>query len=328
MPEISIVIPVYRGEASLVPLYERLTAVLKKTGDSFEIIFVEDCGGDESWSLIRQIAASDPRVTGIKLSRNFGQHNALLAGIRAAKGDIIVTMDDDLQNPPEEIPALLAALGEDMDVVYGTPNREQHGLLRDLASRFTKLAMQKSIGMTTAPDIGAFRAFRTHLRDAFADYRSPSVSIDVLLTWGTGRFTAIPVRHDMRAAGTSAYTLAKLVRHAFNIATGFSTIPLTLATIIGLVFSVLGFVILGYVVAKYLVVGTSVPGFPFLASIIAIFSGVQLFALGIIGEYIARIHMRTMDKPAYAIEQTTGSNEPSLRLATKSPDSWEPAKSE
>jgi len=174
-----------------------------------------------------------------------------------------------------------------------------------LASQVTKLALQSAMGVTTARRVSAFRAFKTNLRDAFADYRGPYVSIDVLLTWGASRFTSLPVRQDARQVGISNYTLLKLVSHAINMLTGFSTLPLHLATFIGFFFSLFGISVLLYVLIRYIIQGDSVPGFPFLASIIAIFSGAQLFALGILGEYLARIHFRTMDKPAYSIREQT-----------------------
>jgi undecaprenyl-phosphate 4-deoxy-4-formamido-L-arabinose transferase len=216
-------------------------------------------------------------------------------------------MDDDLQHPPEEIPKLLAVLAEGYDVAYGTPGHEQHGLWRDLASQVTKLALQSTMGSATARHVSAYRAFRTELRDAFAQYPGPFVSIDVLLTWGTIRFGATTVRHDPRTSGASNYTFRQLVRHALNMMTGFSTLPLQLASLIGFALTLFGAVILIFVLGRYFGEGASVPGFPFLASIIAIFSGAQLFALGLIGEYLARMHFRLMDKPTYAVRGPRGS---------------------
>lgn len=302
---LSIVIPVYRAQESLKELYSRLNASLTVIPSDFEVILVEDCGRDHSWDLIVELSKLNPRVKGIQLSRNFGQHNALLCGIRAAQGDIIVTLDDDLQNPPEEIPRLLEKLSEGYDVVYGTPQREQHGFWRNMASRVTKLALQSALGAQIAPHVSAFRAFRTRLRDAFANYQNPFVSIDVLLTWATTSFTAIPVQHDSRRTGKSHYTFRKLVAHALNMTTGFSTLPLQLASLMGFAFTLFGLGVIVYVIGRYLILGYSVPGFPFLASIIAIFSGVQLFALGIIGEYLARMHFRMMERPAYVVRSST-----------------------
>ena len=200
---------------------------------------------------------------------------------------------------------LLAKLREGFDVVYGDPQQEQHGLWRDLASQITKLALRSAMGVETARKVSAFRAFRTELRQAFSRYRSPFVSIDVLLTWASSRFTAVPVRHDPRRVGDSNYTFRKLVVHALNMMTGFSVRPLQLASLVGFGFTLLGLVILTYVVGRYLIQGTGVPGFSFLASVIVIFSGAQLFALGIIGEYLARMHFRTMERPTYTVRSST-----------------------
>lgn len=319
MSSVSIVIPVYGAEQSLRELYRRLVAVLEAEVGDFEIVFVEDCGGDRSWELITELADADERVRGLKLSRNYGQHSALLCGLRAARNEVVVTLDDDLQNPPEEIPRLLAKLGEGYDVVYGTPeNRRRHSLFRNLASRITRLALTSVMNAETARQASEFRAFRTALRDAFGDYRSPSVHIDVLLAWGTSRFGAVEVRHDARQSGESGYTLRKLIVHAANMMTGFSTMPLQFASIAGFAFALFGFVLLAYVLLRYLVDGSVVPGFPFLASIIAIFSGVQLFALGIIGEYLARMHQRTMERPPYVVGDETGKVASSMPQALRS----------
>lgn len=303
---LSVVIPVYRSAAILPELHARLTAAVSALVERYEIILVEDAGGDESWSVIEALAQRDRRVRGIRMSRNFGQHNALLCGIRAARQPVVVTLDDDLQNPPEEIGKLLARLTDDVDVVYGPPENERHGFLRDQGSRITKIALQGAMKAETARNVSAFRAFRTRLREAFADYRGPFVSIDVLLTWGTTRFTYVRVRQDPRAVGRSNYTFRMLVTHALNMMTGFSTRPLQLASLIGFAFTLFGFAVLAIVLIAYLAnSGSTVPGFAFLASIIAIFSGAQLFAIGIIGEYVARIHFRSMDRPGFFVRQTT-----------------------
>jgi undecaprenyl-phosphate 4-deoxy-4-formamido-L-arabinose transferase len=233
--------------------------------------------------------------------RNVGQHNALLCGIRAAKHEVVATIDDDLQNPPGEIPKLLAKLEEGFDVVYGTPEREQHGILRDFASIITKMVLQNAMGAGIARNISAFRVFRTAVRQAFAEYHGPFVSIDVLLTWGTTRFAATRVCHEPRREGVSGYSLRKLIAHALNMMTGFSVLPLQLASLIGFAFTAFGLLALAFVIGRYLIQGSAVPGFAFLASLIAIFSGAQLFALGIIGEYLARIHFRIMDRPPYTV---------------------------
>jgi glycosyltransferase involved in cell wall biosynthesis len=300
---LSVVTAVYNGEDSLAELCRRLGEVLARIAAQHEIILVNDGSRDRSWEIISELSSRLPTVRGLCLMRNYGQHNALLCGIRAAKYDVIVTMDDDLQHPPEEIPRLLARLEEGFDVVYGAPKTEQNGVMRALASRITRLALSSAIGCEVAKNVSAFRVFRTQLREAFADYQSPFVSIDVLLTWATTRFGAITVPFQQRHSGVSNYTFAKLVRHALDMMTGFSTAPLQLASLIGFTCTLFGIGVFLYVFVRYCLEG-SVPGFPFLASIITIFSGAQLFALGVIGEYLARMHFRSMKRPAYVVRTT------------------------
>lgn len=298
---LSVLVPVYNS-ADIIPiLCQRLAITLPEIVENYEVILINDGSHDQSWENIVIQVGLYSWLRGINLHRNFGQHNALLCGIRAARYATVVTIDDDLQHPPEHIQALIQELIAGNDVVYGTPMMEQHGLWRNLASKITKIALQSSMGATTARHVSAFRTFRTDLRSAFESYQSPYVSIDVLLTWATNRFSAVPVPHTSRYRGESQYTFRKLVIHAINMITGFSVLPLRLASLMGFGFALFGALVLIYVIGRYLILGGSVPGFPFLASTIAIFSGVQLFALGIIGEYLARMHFRLMDRPPYVV---------------------------
>lgn len=303
---ISVVVPVYNSEMSLAELTGRLEQVLPSLAAEWEIILVNDGSRDGSWELIRGLAETRPRVRGVNLIRNFGQHNALLAGIRAASFAITVTMDDDLQHPPEEIHKLLERLGKGADVVYGTPGALQHGLWRNFLSRITKGAMARAMRIDTIVDINAFRAFRTGLREAFQSYSSPQLLLDVLLSWGTSRFAAVEVEHKPRTYGRSNYTVMKLFNQAMLMLTGFSTAPLRFASSLGFFFTLFGMGVLVYVVVAYFLYGGSVAGFPFLASVIAIFSGAQLFALGIIGEYLARIFNRSIERPVYVVKEMVG----------------------
>jgi undecaprenyl-phosphate 4-deoxy-4-formamido-L-arabinose transferase len=319
---ISVVVPAYNSELSLRELTRRVQQTLEAATREYELILVDDASRDGTWALIQELVQVDSRIRGVHLMRNYGQHNALLCGIRLARQDLILTMDDDLQHPPEEIPKLLKQLRQDTDVVYGTPASEQHGLWRDVATQVTKFALQSSMGAPIARKAGAFRLFRTQLRDAFAGYDGPYVSIDVLLTWATTRFDAVEVRHEPRRLGVSNYTFRKLVVHALNMLTGFSTWPLQLASLIGFFFTAVGTVALLFVVIRYLIQGGVVPGFSFLASMIAIFSGAQLFALGIIGEYLARMHARTIQHPVYTVREIAehaGSNAEQPKTVERGP---------
>jgi undecaprenyl-phosphate 4-deoxy-4-formamido-L-arabinose transferase len=302
---ISVVIPVYNGADTLPTLIDRLRIVLGQLLRPYEIILVNDGSRDNSWATVESLALRYPEIIGIDLMRNYGQHNALLCGIRRSRYDVIVTLDDDLQQPPEEIPRLLAKLDEGFDVVYGTPKQEQHGVWRNVSSRVTKIALGTATSASVAPMVSAFRAFRASVKPAFADYRSPLLSIDVLLTWATTSFASVTVQREARRAGLSNYRFRSLVRHTMNMMTGYSLLPLQLATMIGFLFTLFGILVLFFVVGRYLLVGETVAGFPFLASIIAIFSGAQLFALGIIGEYLGRMHLRMMERPPYIVRVAT-----------------------
>jgi glycosyltransferase involved in cell wall biosynthesis len=303
LPSVSVVVPAYKSALSLPELVRRLEPVLESATSDYELILIDDGSGDGTWEVIEDLAQSHEWVRGVRLMRNYGQHNALLCGIRRARHELILTLDDDLQHPPEEIPKLLKQLGTETDVVYGTPAVEQHGLWRDMATQVTKFALQSAMGAPIARKAGAFRVFRTQLRDAFGNYDAPYVSVDVLLTWATTRFEAVKVRHEPRTIGASNYTFRKLVVHALNMLTGFSTWPLRLASLIGFFFTLMGTLALFYVLIRFVIEGGSVPGFPFLASMIAIFSGAQLFALGVIGEYLGRMHARSMQQPTYTVRE-------------------------
>lgn len=308
--QLSVVIPLYNSAEILPHLLDRLDRALPQLTQEYEIILVNDGSRDDTWKRVQEQILLRSRLVAINMMRNYGQHNALLAGIRLARYPLCVTMDDDLQNPPEEIPKLLAALTPDADVVYGAPLCQQHDLARDLASRVTKLVLSRSMSVAVAEQVSAFRLFRTDLRQAFDAYRAPFVNLDTLLTWGTSRFAAVKVMHDRRAMGVSNYTFRRLIRHALNMITGFSVLPLQAASVLGVAMAGFGLLILAYVIGRYLIQGSPVPGFPFLASVIAIFSGAQLLSLGIIGEYLWRMYFRVMDQPPYVVRARLESGGP------------------
>jgi undecaprenyl-phosphate 4-deoxy-4-formamido-L-arabinose transferase len=303
--KVSVVVPVYNGSDTLPMLVEEVGKVLPGVAEEFELVLVNDGSPDHSWQVISTLAQSYPWVRGIDLMRNYGQHNATLCGVREARYEIIVIMDDDLQNPPCEIPKLLKKLEEGYDVVYGVSRRRQQAWWKTLASVIVKRAIAYVMGLRTVRDIGAFKAFRADLRKAFEDFHSPDVLVDVLLSWGTSRFASVPVDESPRAVGKSNYNLFKLIKVSLLVLTSYTTIPLRFASIVGFLFTLFGVGVLIYVLTVYFTAG-SVPGFPFLASTFIIFSGVQLFALGIIGEYLARVFERTGGKHTYVIGRTTG----------------------
>ncbi len=308
VPSCSIVVPVYNSELTLDPLVMQLGDVLPAVAGEYEIILVNDGSRDCSWDVITGLSERYPWVRGINMMRNYGQHNALLCGLRSARCEVVITMDDDLQHPPREIPKLLERLNQGYDVVYGFPRKLPHSPWRNLFSRITKRTLAFVMGIKTVREISAFRAFRTYLRNASTSYRSSGVIIDVLLSWGTTRFTSIEVDEEPRQVGQSNYTFSKLVGQALLILTGYSTFPLRLASYVGFGFTIFGILVFLYAIYIYFVAG-SIPGFPFLASIISLFSGFQLFTLGIFGEYLARIFDRSMERPTYVIGEQVHNGE-------------------
>jgi undecaprenyl-phosphate 4-deoxy-4-formamido-L-arabinose transferase len=307
---ISVVVPMYKSAEILALLLSRTEAVVSSIARRYEIILVNDSSPDDTWSRLKEAVSAHPHIVAINMNRNYGQHNALLAGIRLARYPLCVTMDDDLQNPPEEIPKLLAALTPDLDVVYGAPLNEERSMSRKIPTRLTKYVLSRSMNVKVAEQVSAFRLFRTLLREAFATYRGPFVNIDVLLTWATNRFAAIRVNHSKRAAGASTYTLGPLITLAMNLVTGFSVFPLQMISLLGIGMGFFGVAVLVYVLGLFFIYGAPPPGFTLLASIIAIFSGAQLLSLGIMGEYLWRMYYRVMDRPSYLIRERLESQKP------------------
>lgn len=299
---LSVVVPIYKGETLIEPLVAELIRTLPTFANKYEVILVNDGSPDNSWKLIVNLTRQYACVKGIRMMRNYGQHNATLCGVRAAQYEVVVTMDQDLQHPPAEIPQLLAKLEEGYDVVYGAPRRLPQGFLRNIMTASIKWILAKVIGLPSVHNVSAFRAFRTHLRDAFAKFQSPSLILDVLLSWGTTSFTSVQV--DIAPAERSNYSFTMLVRTATLILIGYSTLPLRFASWIGFGMTLFGLGVFIYVLVVYFTAG-SPPGFPFLASMIALVSGAQLFALGIFGEYLARMFDRSMDRPPYVIQEMT-----------------------
>jgi undecaprenyl-phosphate 4-deoxy-4-formamido-L-arabinose transferase len=297
---VSVVIPIYK---SLETLPELVSAVKRELRESDQIILVDDGNEHEIWDYVRSI--SSRQIIGLRLGKNFGQQSALLAGIRFATNDIIVTMDDDLQHDPRDIATLVNQISHDCDLVYGFRSERSRGYLQSFLSSLGRtitgwVALNKSIRQ-----ISAFRAFKRQLCNAFGHDLGPDVYLDALLYWATDRIQVHLVRHQPRQVGTSNYSLWKLAKVNLNLLMTYSAAPLMAATALGLTTVLMSVGVLAWVLIRPLIVGESVPGFPFLASTIAIFSGTQLIVLGILGQYIGRMHFRVMNKPTYTIAEST-----------------------
>lgn len=310
-----MVIPCYRSEMTLRKVVDGILeaaagARMSAAVEAVEVVLVVDGSPDGTAVVARELAAEHAEVRAVELRRNYGQHNALLAGIHRARHEVVVTMDDDLQHLPEEIPALLEpiAAGE-ADLVYGVPEVEEHGVVRSAASRGVKRGLALA-GVPRAADVSSFRAFRTELRDGFVGREDPYVSVDVLLSWATTSVARVVIRMDHRTVGTSSYTLPALVRHAMNMITGYSNVPLRLVAWLGAVCAIGGVVLGVVVVVKYFTGETTVAGFTTIAAMVALFSGAQMLSLGIIGEYLGRLHTRSQGKPTYLVRSDTDDGRP------------------
>lgn len=311
--DVTVVIPCYRSRESLPLLVEQLHKSLGPGGeagtDAYEIVLVVDGSPDDTYAVARALERESEVVRAILLRRNYGQHNALLAGIVRARHPVVVTMDDDLQHRPDQLGRLLEPLDDPLvDLVYGVPDTEEHGVLRSFASRSVKSALAVS-GVDNARDVSAFRAFRADLRDGFAHAADPFASVDVMLSWTTTGVRRVPVVMDKRVHGESAYGFGRLARHAFTMVTGYSTVPLKVVSWLGLLCGVVGLGLLVTVLVSFATGRTTVAGFTTLASMIALFSAAQMLSIGVLGEYVGRMHFRGMQRPTYLVRvdgQATG----------------------
>jgi len=308
--QISVIVPVYNSASSVATVVGRVSAVLEIYCESFELILVNDGSTDSSWHAVERAVLGSNHVLGVNLARNSGQHAALLCGIRLAKFPVCVTLDDDLQFQPEDIPVLVDRLSESVDLVYGCPRKQKQDLWRKAGSQTIRSILKMLVGGNLALHASPFRAFKTRIREAFKDAACDATLIDVLISWGTTRYAAVTVEHVERSVGRSTYSFSKLVFTALNMVTGFTTIPLRIATFNGLACVMMGLLLLVYVFYQIVKNGGSVPGFPFIASVTIIFSGAQLLALGIIGEYLGRMFNRTLNRPAYFAEDIISSTAP------------------
>jgi polyisoprenyl-phosphate glycosyltransferase len=278
----------------------------------YEVVFVDDGSSDGSWDILRELEVQYAGVvTSIQLMRNFGQHNALMCGFRHAQGALIVSMDDDLQNPPTEIPKLLAALQQgNHDLAYGVPEHKQHSRGRNLGSRIINTFYRHVFrtGVTATP----FRVMRRELMQSILAYDLNFTFIDGLLAWNTKRIGEVRVKHFARTSGRTGYSFAKLLTLALNLFTNFSLLPLQIASLAGLTASVVGLLAAAYYLVQSLRNNIAVPGYASTIVAIMTLGGLQLMALGIIGEYIGRMHLNLNRKPQYTIRAVKRSDKSHL----------------
>lgn len=299
--DVSIVVPVYGGSTALADLCRRVADSMDRAGLSHEVLLVDDRGQKEAWGIIRSLAKNNPNVVGLRLGRNFGQHAATICGIANARGRWIVTMDDDLEHPPESIPAMLAAGNEDHPLVYGVFEQRTHSSYRNLSSELMRRMLKRAF-----PDLNedycSFRAIHAPLAKQLDRFGLNRPYIDGMLSWLTASATTVSVPHEQRQHGKSTYTLRKLISHAVNIFVTFSYLPLRIATYSGAALAGVSFLYLLYVIYGRISGSITNPGYASLMSAVLFACGIQLLILGVVGEYIGRLMGATFRRPVYVVD--------------------------
>ncbi len=298
---ISVVIPVFNEEQSLKELYERLIRVLSAMGRSFEIIFVDDGSRDGSADTLREIAQKDSRVKVVSFCRNFGQHAAVMAGFKYAAGLTVVTLDADLQNPPEEIPKLIKKIDEGFDVAAGNRVERKDSMVRRFPSLLMNLLISKLTGVKLNDYGCMLRAYRKNIVCYLLEYGEKSVYIPAFTSWLTGNVAEVAVRHEERKHGSSKYNMLRLLRQGFDLVTAYTLMPIQIMSIMGAVFAIAGFFLACYLMSFRLFFGTPSPLTTFISALL-LFSGLTILSIGIMSEYLARIHIATRKMPLYIIK--------------------------
>lgn len=297
----SVVIPVYNSETTLEELFSCLQSVFKTVNEEYEIIFIDDGSQDKSWQKLESLHNRDKRVKIIQLMRNFNQHNALMCGFHYVQGEYVITMDDDLQNPPEEIPKLINKIKEGYDLVYGEYISKKHNLYRNMGSLLIQTVYKKIFKVQN--NLTAFRIVKRQLVQSILRYKKNYVFIDGLLAWNTKNIGKVRVLHHERKHSKSGYGFRKLFTLSFNMITNFSIIPLQVISLLGMGFAFFGFSMAVFFLAKKIIFDISVTGFSSLIIAITIFAGIQLLTLGLIGEYLGRVHININNKPQFVIRK-------------------------
>ncbi len=302
----SVVVPVYNSEHTLEDLYKRLKAVFEQTiHEEFELILVDDSSRDHSFEIMKKLRSRDKRVKIVQMARNFGQHPALLCGFSFVKGDFVITMDDDLQHRPEELPKMINALNEnpEVDVILAKYEGRKHNLIRRMGTRVSVWATSKMLGKDPNLEITSFRLMRRFIVDALLETNTHLPQIGNLLVLSSNRIINVPVQHDARAYGKSGYPLKRLIRDLIFDITNHTAFPLLVVRNIGLV-GFCGSILLGiYYLIRYAMFGASVEGWTSLMLITLLGFSLTLFSLGVIGMYLMNILNEAKKLPHYVIRQ-------------------------
>jgi len=302
----SVVIPVYNSAKTLPELTARLLIVLRPLSNLLEIVFVDDSSRDDSWDVLKKIRAGNPEVKIVRLNKNFGQHSALLCGFHYAKGDYVITLDDDLQNPPEEIPKLISLIQpQELDVVIGVAKERKHARYRDWGSRLVSILMTWNFSLRPGLRISSFRIVKARVIRQLCKMPTKNPAIDAMIFSFVHpeRIQNIEVRHEERSAGRSQYTIYKLFSLACNHVLNYSTFPLKVMNVTGLFSSFFGLSVAVFLIFKYFYFGVPVQGWTSLVVTLFFFFGLILFCLGMIGEYLIRIIREVNSSPIFVVRE-------------------------
>jgi undecaprenyl-phosphate 4-deoxy-4-formamido-L-arabinose transferase len=309
-PYISVVVPVYNEEGNLRPLFERLYPAMKKLSRPFEIIFTDDGSRDRSIEILKELAALHPEVKVVEFNGNFGQHMAIMAAFEKCSGEIIVTLDADLQNPPEEIAKLVAEMEKGHDVVGSIRQKRQDTFFRRTASMLVNIATRKMTGMKMSDYGCMLRAYHRNIIDNINRCQEASTFIPALAQSFASNPSEVEVAHAERTEGESKYSLYKLIRLNFDLMTGFSVVPLQLFALMGILTSLFAVAFALFLLIRRFIVGAEVEGVFTLFAILFFFLGITIFGIGIVGEYVGRIYQEVRRRPRYVVRRTHGFDEP------------------
>jgi undecaprenyl-phosphate 4-deoxy-4-formamido-L-arabinose transferase len=308
-PYISIVIPVYNEEGNIRPLFDRLYPVLQQTGQLFEVIFTDDGSRDRSLAILKGLSAEFPEVRVVEFNGNFGQHMAILAAFKMSSGKIVITLDADLQNPPEEIPKLVRKMEEGCDVVGTIRQKRRDPFFRRAASRIVNITTNKITGMRMSDYGCMLRAYHRNIVDNINCCQEATTFIPALAQTFASNPCEVEVTHAERAEGESKYSLYKLIRLNFDLMTGFSVVPLQLFALLGILTSLFSVAFAIYLLVRRFIVGAEVEGVFTLFAILFFFIGITIFGIGIVGEYVGRIYQEVRKRPRYVVRRTYGFEE-------------------
>jgi len=301
--DISIVIPVYNEVQILDELYTRLSKVVAGLGKKCEILFVDDGSDDGSFERLKDLREGDSSIRILRFTRNFGQQAAVLAGFRHCRGEIIVQLDSDLQNPPEEIPKLLNAMTDKIDLVVTVPRKRKDTWTRVAGSRLLQCIAQKMLGPSCKLNLSSFRALRPSVVEKIDQCKDKSQFMAVLMSWMGVPTAEVEVEHSAREKGVTKYGLSQLIRLTWDIVTGYSNFPLRLVTYMGLLGAGTGFGLMVFLIFQRVVRGILVDGMVLLSAAFAFLAGIQLLSMGLLGEYLGRVHLRVQDRPDYIVDK-------------------------